>query len=149
MQTALLQEGGQIVRFSVVGAFSVFTYYALLYGLTEFVGLWYILSAFAAFIGYYIENFLFQKFWAFRNKDRRYIKRQLVQFTLMAIGNWVLNTSLLYVLVEYAHMWYMLAQGILTIVVSIIAYFALRYIFHCDDPSSTRKEVSMDRKNTR
>ena len=129
MATALSKEGGQVVRFSIVGAVSVFTYYALLYGLTEFADVWYILSALAAFIGYYAVNFLFQKFWAFRNKDRKYIKRQLVQFTIMAVGNWILNTSLLYVLVEYAHMWYMLAQGILTIVVSIIAYFALRYIF--------------------
>jgi putative flippase GtrA len=129
MRTALSQEGGQVVRFSIVGAISVFTYYALLYGLTEFAAVWYILSALAAFVGYYIVNFLCQKFWAFQNKDKKYIKRQLAQFTIMAVGNWILNTFLLYVLVEYAHMWYMLAQGILTIVVSIIAYFALRYIF--------------------
>ena len=129
MSTALLQEGGQIIRFAIVGAVSVFTYYALLYGLTEFAAMWYMLSAFAAFVGYYMVNFLSQKFWAFQNKDKKYIKRQLTQFTIMAVGNWILNTSLLYVLVEYAHMWYMFAQAILTVVVSIIAYFALRYIF--------------------
>lgn len=129
MSTAPSQESGQIVRFSIVGAVSVFTYYTLLYGLTEFVAMWYVLSALVAFVGYYLVNFLFQKFWAFRNKDKKYIKRQLAQFTVMAVGNWILNTFLLYVLVEYAHMWYMFAQAILTIVVSIIAYFALRYIF--------------------
>ena len=137
MDIALSKESGQVVRFSIVGALGVFTYYVLLYGLTEFAAMWYILSAVVAFTGYYIVNFLLQKFWAFQNKDKKYIKRQLIQFTIMAVGNWILNTSLLYVLVEYAHMWYILAQGILTIVVSIIAYFALRYIFRRDKPPAT------------
>lgn len=126
---ALSKEKGQVIRFSVMGAINVFTYYALLYGLTEFAHLWYLASAFMAFIGYYATSFLGQKFWTFKNKDHVYIKRQLIQFTIMAVGNWILNTSLLYVLVEFAHIWYIWAQGILTIVVSIIAYFALRYIF--------------------
>ncbi|MEX1112116.1 MAG: GtrA family protein [Candidatus Andersenbacteria bacterium] len=129
MRIALSKESGQISRFAVVGALSVLTNYALLYGLTEYAGLWYILSAFVAFLGYYTLNFSLQKYWAFQNKSRQAIKRQLSHFTIMAIGNWILNTSLLYVLVEYVHMWYILAQGILTAAVSIISYFALRWIF--------------------
>ncbi len=134
MNAAPSKESGQIIRFLTIGVLSVFTYYTLLYSLTEFVRLWYIWSAFGAFCGYCIVNFFFQKFWSFKNKDKKYIKRQLAEFTVMAIGNWVVNTSLLYVLVEYAHMWYMLAQGILTIVVSVVAYFALKYIFRHDKP---------------
>ena len=125
----LRNEGWQMTRFCVIGGLSVFIYYSLLYGCTEFLSIWYILSAFVAFVGYYATNFSLQKFWAFRDKSTRYIKRQLIQFTIMAIGNWIINTSLLYVLVEYAGLWYMFAQAILTVVVSVIAYFALRYIF--------------------
>lgn len=128
------QESTQVTRFSIVGGLSVFVYYFLLFGLTEFFSVWYILSAAVAFLGYYCINFSLQKFWAFQNKDKKYIRRELTQFTIMAIGNWILNTSLLYFLVEYAHMHYMLAQGILTIIVSIIAYFALRWIFRNEDP---------------
>tara|TARA_B100000745_G_scaffold197436_1_gene130141 strand:- start:412 stop:810 length:399 start_codon:yes stop_codon:yes gene_type:complete len=132
MRTTLIKEGGQITRFSLVGALSVFTYYALLYGFTEFMEVWYIASAFVAFVGYYVVNFSLQKFWAFRNKSKKYIRRQLTQFTFMAMGNWILNTALLYVLVEYFHIWYMYAQAMLTVMVSIIAYFALRWIFRHD-----------------
>jgi len=136
VKTALLKESGQVARFSVVGALSIFVYYALLFGLTEFAAVWYMLSSLAAFAGYYSVNFLLQKFWAFQNKDKKRVGRQLVQFSFVAVGNWVLNVTLLYVLVEYAHMWYMLAQGILTIVVSIISYLALRCIFRRDQPLS-------------
>lgn len=129
MRFSISKESGQISRFSIVGGVSVVTYYALLYGFTEFFGLWYIASALVAFGGYFATNFSLQKYWAFKNRSKKYINRQLFQFTMMAIGNWVLNTSLLYVFVEYGGLHYMLAQAILTILVSIIAYFCLRYIF--------------------
>jgi putative flippase GtrA len=129
---SLFGEGAQISRFSLVGAFSVTTYYALFYGLTEYAHVWYIASAMVAFGGYYVVSFTLQKYWAFRNRSKERIRQQLAQFSLMAVGNWILNTSLLYVLVEYFGMWYLLAQGILTVVVSIIAYFALRWIFRHD-----------------
>ena len=116
-------------RFAVAGAFSVFVYYALLYTCTELVGLWYVTSASVAFLGYYLTSFSLQKFWVFQNRNMGYVRRQLIQFTIMAIGNWIINTSLLYLLVEYTHMWYMYAQAILTVIVSIIAYFAMRWIF--------------------
>lgn len=132
MRFVLLGEGAQISRFSLVGVFSVTTYYALLFGLTEFAHVWYIASAIVAFGGYFVVSFNLQKHWAFRNRSKERIKQELAQFSLMAVGNWILNTSLLYVLVEYFHMWYLLAQGILTVVVSIIAYFALRWIFRHD-----------------
>ncbi|MDO8451806.1 MAG: GtrA family protein [bacterium] len=129
MRPALVEESGRIGRFAVVGSLSIAVYYALLWGLTEFAGVWYIASAIVAFIGYYFVNFLSQKYWTFKNKDRKTLNRQLVQYTLMAVANWVINTVLLYVLVEYLHLFYLLAQAILTVLVSVIAYFGFRYIF--------------------
>lgn len=129
MRPTLVEEGGRVGRFLIVGSLSVVTYYALLYGLTEFAGVWYIASAVVAFVGYYFVNFLSQKYWTFRNKDRKALNRQLAQYTLMAVANWVVNTVLLYILVEYLHLYYLLAQAILTVLVSVIAYFGFKYIF--------------------
>src|SRR3989344_8012958 len=98
MRPALREEGGRVGRFLIVGSLSVVTYYALLWGLTEFAGVWYIASAVVAFIGYYFVNFLSQKYWTFKNKDKNALNRQLVQYTLMAIANWIINNSLLYFL---------------------------------------------------
>ncbi len=129
MGNVLFKEGMRVFRFSLVGAFSVFTYYALLYGLTEYFNVWYIGSAFAAFVGYFITNFWLQKHWVFENRDKMYVKRQIKQFSIMAVCNWVVNTSLLYLIVEYFGFWYLHVQAVLTVVVSIIAYYAMRYIF--------------------
>ncbi|HEY4501291.1 MAG TPA: GtrA family protein [Candidatus Paceibacterota bacterium] len=129
MRPALREEGGRVGRFLIVGGLSVITYYSLLWGLTEFAGVWYIVSAVVAFVGYYFVNFLSQKYWTFKNNDRDALNRQLIQYTLMAIANWIINTSLLYILVEYLHLYYLVAQVILTVLVSVIAYFGFKYIF--------------------
>lgn len=127
MGLVLSQESRRISRFLIVGSVSVFTYYAFLLGLTEYVGVWYITSAIIAFVAYYCVNFLSQKFWTFKDKDTKAINRQLAKFTVMAIGNWILNTTLLFLMVEYLGMWYLLAQAILTIVVSAIAYILFKH----------------------
>ena len=75
MRSALVKESGRVGRFLVVGSLSVGTYYALLYGLTEFAGVWYIASAVIAFVGYYLVNFLSQKYWTFKNKNREALNR--------------------------------------------------------------------------
>ena len=95
--------------------------------MTEYAGVWYVASAIIAFFAYYCVNFVSQKYWTFKNLDTEALNRQLAKFTLMASANWVINTSLLYVMVEYLHMWYMFAQAILTIVVSAIAYLCFKF----------------------
>src|SRR3989344_271287 len=93
MRPALREEGGRVGRFLIVGGLSVVTYYSLLWGLTEFAGVWYIVSAVVAFVGYYFVNFLSQKYWTFKNNDRDALNRQLIQYTLMAIANWLIGSG--------------------------------------------------------
>ncbi|MBL7045791.1 MAG: GtrA family protein [Parcubacteria group bacterium] len=128
MLASLRSESGQIGRFLVVGGICVSTYYGFFIGLTE-LGVWYIVSAAIAFSVYYVVHFSLQKFWAFKNKNKEYIKQQLLQYSVMAVLNWIINTGLLYILVEYWGMWYVTAQIMLTIIVSIIAYVGFRCIF--------------------
>jgi putative flippase GtrA len=129
MHSFLTKESGQIGRFLVIGGLCVFTYYAFLIGLTEIFGFWYMASAIIAFAVYFTVHFTLQKFWVFKNKSKKYVRKQLFQYSVMAVGNWIINTSLLFVLVEYLGLWYVLAQIILTVIVSVIAYFGFRYIF--------------------
>ncbi len=129
MRQTLLREGGQIGRFLIVGGLSVLTYYSLFIGLTELAGLWYVTSSVIAFVVYYCVQFALQKYWAFRNRGRDFVKQQLTQFTAISVANWCVNTTLLYVAVQYFGANYIVAQVFLTVVVSVIAYFVLRYIF--------------------
>lgn len=119
----------QVVRFCVAGAAGVITYYVALYGLTEYLGVWYVLSAVIGFVLNTGLNFTLQKLWTFQNKETHMVGRQLTLYVAMTISFLIGNTVFLYLMVEYLHMWYIAAQVILTAVISVLSFIILGRIF--------------------
>ena len=120
---------GQAVRFCIAGAAGVVAYYAALYGLTEYLKVWYIASA---VIGFFLNtglNFTLQKFWTFKNKETQMVGRQLVLYVAMTVSFLIGNTVFLYLMVHYLHIWYIGAQIILTVVISILSFIISGRIF--------------------
>jgi dolichol-phosphate mannosyltransferase len=120
---------GQVVRFCVAGAAGLIAYYAALYGLTEYLGVWYVISAVIGFVLNTGLNFTLQKFWTFQNKEAYRVGRQLVLYVTMAVSFLAGNTLLLYLMVEYLRLWYIGAQLILTIVISVLSFIISGRIF--------------------
>lgn len=83
----------QAVRFCIAGAAGVIAYYTALYGLTEYLGVWYIASAAIGFILNTGLNFTLQKLWTFQNKEMQMVGRQLVPYIAMTVSFLVGNTS--------------------------------------------------------
>ena len=119
----------QAARFCIAGAAGVIAYYASLYCLTEYLGVWYVASAVIGFILNIGLNFTLQKFWTFQNKETHLVRRQLVLYTLMTVSFLALNTLCLYLMVQYLHIWYIGAQMILTVVISILSFIFSGKIF--------------------
>ena len=120
----------KVVRFCVAGAAGVIVYYATLYGLTEYFGVWYIVSAVVGFILNTGLNFMLQKFWTFQNKETHMIGRLLVLYIIMFVSFFVGNIVFLYLMVECLHMWYIGAQMILTVVISVLSFIISSRIFN-------------------
>lgn len=121
----------KIVRFCVSGAAGVVGYGVVLYGLTEYCGVWYVLSAVCGFFVNTGINFVLQKTWTFQNRDQGAVGRQLVLYFLMFVSFLVGNTVSLYLMVERLHMWYIEAQLIITIIISILSFIISGKIFRC------------------
>jgi len=119
----------QVLRFISAGGVGVLLYYLILYFLTDMVGMWCIASATIAFIVNCASNFVLQKFWTFKNKRTRNVTRQASQYLTMSIILFAVNLVLLYGLVEYARLWYLAAQALLTIFLTATSYFISRRIF--------------------
>ncbi|MBI2640203.1 MAG: GtrA family protein [Candidatus Sungbacteria bacterium] len=119
----------QVVRFCVAGAAGVIAYYAALYGLTEYFGVWYVISTVIGFVLNTGLNFALQKFWTFQNKETRMVGRQLALYVAMTISFLIGNTVFLYLMVEYLYMWYIGAQVILTAVISVLSFIISGKIF--------------------
>jgi dolichol-phosphate mannosyltransferase len=118
-----------VVRYLSAGALGVLAGYLTLYVLTDIAGLWYMASAVAAFILNYGINFVLHKFWTFRNTRTDQAPKQLASYFAMAVGIFFANLGLLYVQVEYLHIWYILAQLVSTAILTVIGFFVSRRIF--------------------
>ena len=119
----------QIGKFCAGGVVGVSAFYISMYVLTEFLGVWYIISATIAWVLNWGCNFLMQKFWTFGNKDSKAVPKQLTAYFGMAIGFWLGGTVALYLLVEYGHLHYLVAQIIIMVITSMISYVVTSRIF--------------------
>lgn len=119
----------QIIRFGLVGILAVGLYYGILYALTEFLHVWYLLSAIIAYVFNISSNFILHKYWTFKNKDKQKVRKQILWYFVLCISFFIINTVSLYILVEIIHLYYLHAQIILTVILSITSYFLTKRIF--------------------
>lgn len=123
-----LGRAARPLRFLLVGGTAAAINIGLLYTLTEYAGLWYLLSEVIAFIAALIFNFMLQRFWTFRSRsDER--RRQAMLFIGVNLWNLLLNAALLYAFVEFFGYWYVLGQAVASAIIALESYFLYRYIF--------------------
>ena len=117
-----------IGRYLVAGSIGAATNISLLFIFTEYVGLHYLVSSGISFILACGVGFSLQKFWTFRDRSVESIHTQaLGYFTISAI-NFFLNIALLYFLVEWTHIWYILAQAIVSACIAVSSFLLYRYV---------------------
>lgn len=121
--------GLQIARFIVSGLTALVINLSVLYILTEYVHMWYLLSSMFSFVVAFAANFIMQKYWTFRNRNTAGVRWQLPLHLSVAIANLCLNVILLFLFVEYAHLWYLFAQVLATAIIAAESFVALRWIF--------------------
>lgn len=121
-----IKKRERIVRYIIAGGMATGVSLILLYGLTEWLGLWYLLAATWAFIGGFFVSFFLQKLWAFQDNSRAKTRRQMTIFLLIALTNLINNALLMYVLVDIFKVWYLLAQAIVLALIAFWTYNALR-----------------------
>ncbi len=122
--------GNRIVRYIISGGAATAINFGTLLFLTEVMGIWYLLSSIAGVSVGFVTSFVLQKFWTFQNRS---LERVYVQFPLhiaLSLANIAVNTALLYALVEYLHLWYLLAQFLIAGGLAVMNYAVYRlYIF--------------------
>ncbi len=118
----------QFFRFFVTGGSSALFNFIILYSLTEFLGIWYLLSTIISFSLASVYSFTLQKFWAFKDVDKQKTAWQLPAYILMAICNLFINSGIVYLLVEKFGVWYMLAQFIAAGLIAFESYAVFKFL---------------------
>lgn len=98
------------IKYVIAGGTAASIDLGLLFIFTDLFGIWYITSAALAFMLAFFVSFSLQKFWTFRDSSTDGIYQQMSMYFVIAVVNLLLNTGLMYVLVDYFHIWYMFSQ---------------------------------------
>jgi putative flippase GtrA len=77
-----------------------------------------------------LVSFFLQKHWTFKNKSYDRVHVQATQYFVLQMANLACNLMLLYMFVEYLHIWYLLSQMIIALGLAIGTFLlARKYIF--------------------
>jgi putative flippase GtrA len=119
-------------RFRIITKYLFFSFIAvsvdigLLYILTEFGNLYYLLSAILSYSAGILVNFAGQKKYTFKNNGR--VLFQFASFVIISLIGLALNIGILKILVSYFSIWYIYAKIISIIIVFFWNFFANKNI---------------------
>lgn len=117
----------QILKFGVVGVVAFLIDYSLLYILTEFMSIHYMISSVISFTVSLIFNYIASIYWVFDVKKKQTIKEIFV-FAILSIIGLGINQLVMYLMTDIGHIYYMLSKLVATAIV-MVWNFVTRKIF--------------------
>ena len=117
----------QLFRFGIVGFTAFLIDAGLLFILTEFCHIHYLISSIISFVVSLVYNYILSIFWVFDVQKKQTCKEVLL-FIILSIIGLGLNQLIMYLGVDLLHIYYMFCKVLATIIV-MIYNFITRKIF--------------------
>lgn len=117
----------QILKFGVVGGLAFVIDYTLLYILTEFLEVHYLISSVISFTVSVIFNYIMSIKWVF-DVNRKQGVKEFVVFVVLSIIGLGINSLIMYLMVDIMSIYYMISKLVSTAVV-MVYNFITRKIF--------------------
>lgn len=118
----------QLFRYCFVGGFAFIVDAGGLFLLTEYAGLYYLLSATISFILGLVVNYLLSKSWIFRKSKLTSRWTEFIIYSIIGVVGLGLNTLFLYLFTDCLHIYYMLSKIITAALVMLWNFFARKII---------------------
>ncbi len=117
----------KLIRYLISGGTAAATNWTVLFFLVHFGHVYYLSASVIAFVLSIGVSFTMQKFWTFQDTTVDSMRAQFTRYSVVIFSNLILNTLIVYVLVEKAGTWYLTAQIFGTVVIAITGYFGYKH----------------------
>ena len=107
----------QLFRYIIVGGVSFLVDYALLFTLTEYLHLYYLLSATISFVAGLVVNYFISTNWIFRHSKLKSRSAEFIIYGIIGVIGLLLNNLLLYVFTDWMCIHYMFSKLITAVLV--------------------------------
>lgn len=117
----------QILKFGVVGGLAFLIDYSLLYFLTEYCHIYYLISSIISFIVSLIFNYILSIKWVF-DVTKKQTYKEVIIFVVLSVIGLVINQIVMYVGSDIIKIHYMITKLVATFIV-MVWNFVTRKIF--------------------
>ncbi|MDR2830489.1 MAG: GtrA family protein [Methanobrevibacter sp.] len=118
----------QFCRYILVGGVAFLVDLVFLYVFTEFLGIFYLLSATISFILGLIVNYILSLIWVFNKRKFKNRSHELAIFALVGVFGLGLNDVMIYCFTTYLGLYFLFSKIISQVVVLLWNFFARRYV---------------------
>jgi len=116
----------QFIKFCLVGTLNAIVDYSVYLILSRVFSVYFLYANIAAILVAMIFSFIFNKYWTFRNHDKK-IHTQTAKFVIVNLIYFLLNNSIVFALVNYLEMYDLLAKVVAIFIGTFWNFFANRY----------------------
>jgi putative flippase GtrA len=117
----------QLCRYTLVGSIAFACDFGALFGLTRFLGIYYLLSAGIAFLIGLCVNYALSIKWVFRRRSVGNKGIELLIFALIGLAGLGLNELFIWYFTEVMHFHYLASKIVSTVFVYLWNFFARKY----------------------
>ena len=117
----------QIFRFGIVGGLAFLIDYGLLFVLTEYCGIYYLISSVISFIVSLIFNYILSIKWVF-DVTKKQTYKEIIIFVVLSVIGLGINQLIMYLGVDKFDIYYMIVKLVATFIV-MVWNFVTRKIF--------------------
>lgn len=117
----------QIFKFGIVGMIAFLIDYSLLYLLTEFMSIHYMISSIISFLVSLIFNYIASIYWVF-DVSKKQTSKEIFIFTILSMIGLGINQFVMYLMTTVGSIYYMVSKLVATVIV-MIWNFITRKIF--------------------
>ena len=118
----------QLFRYCFVGSFAFIVDAGGLFVLTEYAGIYYLLSATISFILGLVVNYLLSTAWIFKKSKLSNRWTEFLIYSVIGVVGLGLNTLFLWLFTDCLHIYYMLSKIITAALVMLWNFFARKII---------------------
>jgi putative flippase GtrA len=118
----------QILKYGLVGGVAFALDFSLLFVLTEYLHLYYILSATVAFVAGLLCNYFLSVYWVFNERALSNKYAEFLVFSLIGLVGLLLNDGLIWSLTELGRIHYLASKVLAAVAVFFWNFFARRQV---------------------
>jgi len=117
-----------VVRYVISGGTAAVVDLSVLYILNSLIGIHYLPAAIFAFLTAFSVSFTLQKFWTFKSHSTENMHSQVAIYLVVSLFGLVLNTLFMYIFVDFFHIFVLLSQVFVGLIVACCTFPLSRYI---------------------